>query len=172
MSQGGSGDQGHHRHAGLPRMPPEGQQEQSVGGAGADAGPIRELVVPFDASDCAVDSELPPEIRRRLAFMANASPSTEGVRISVLPGQPGCEDRELAAAEVGVSDVANGNSGTPAASQDEHLQVWLNDAQEDGAWRDATVQAMREGEHSYSPEETALIARGMALLGTFATGNG
>jgi hypothetical protein len=39
-------------------------------------------------------------------------------------------------------------------------------------WRDATVQEMREGEHSYSPEETALIARGTALLDTFATGKG
>jgi hypothetical protein len=54
--------------------------------------------------------------------------------------------------------VADGNSGTPAASRDENLQVWLNDARDDGVWRDATVQEMREGEHSYSPEETALIA--------------
>jgi hypothetical protein len=85
----------------------------------------------------------------------------------VLPGQPRCEGPELAAAEVGVSDVAHGTSGTAAASRDEKLQVWLNDARDDGAWRDATVQEMREGDHSYSPEETALITRGMALLGTF-----
>jgi hypothetical protein len=77
---------------------------------------------------------------------------------------------ELAVDEVGVSDVADENSGTSAASHDEKLQVWLDDAQDDGSWRDATAQEMREGEHSYSPEETALIARGMALLGTFATG--
>jgi len=53
-----------------------------------------------------------------------------------------------------------------------HVHAWLNDARDDGAWREATVQQMREGEHSYTPEETALIARGMALLGTFATGKG
>ena len=74
--------------------------------------------------------------------------------------------------QVGVSNVADGNSSTPAASHDESLQVWLNDARVDGAWRDETVREMREGEHSYSPEETALIASGTALLGTFATGKG
>jgi hypothetical protein len=167
MSQGEGGDQGHHRHTGFPRMPLEnGQQEHSVGEAGADAGPSCTLVVPFDhASDGAVDSEL-------LALEPDAPPSSEGVRIGVLPGQPGCEGPELAAEEVGVSDVADGNSGTPAASRDEKLQAWLNDARDDGAWRDATVQEMREGEHSYSPAETALIARGTALLGTFTTGKG
>ena len=161
------------RHAGFPRMPRDGQQEHLVGGAGAEAGPSCTLVVPFDhASDGAVDSELPPEARRGLALEPDAPPHPEGVRIGVLPGQPGCQGPELAAAEVAVSDVADGNSGMPAAARDENLQVWLNDAQDDGAWRDATVQEMREGEHSYSPEETALIARGMALLGTFATGKG
>ena len=34
------------------------------------------------------------------------------------------------------------------------------------------MHEMREGEHSYTPEETALIARGMALLGTFGAGKG
>jgi hypothetical protein len=34
------------------------------------------------------------------------------------------------------------------------------------------VQAMREGEISYSAEETALLAEGMALLGSFAVGGG
>jgi hypothetical protein len=58
MSQGGNGDQGYHRHAGLPRMPWDGQQEHIVGGAGAEAEPSHTLVVPFDhASDGAVDSE-------------------------------------------------------------------------------------------------------------------
>jgi hypothetical protein len=174
MSQEGSGDQGHHRHAGLPRMPHDGQQEHLVGGAGADAGPSCTLVVPFEhASDDAVDSELPPEeARRGLANEPDEPPNPEGVRIGVLPGRLGREGPELAAAEVSVSNVADENSGTPAASRDENLQVWLDDAQDDGAWRNATVQEMREGEHSYSPEETALIARGMALVGTFATGKG
>ena len=64
MSQEGSGDQGHHRHAGFPRMPRDGQHEHSVREAGADAGPSHILVVPFEqASDGAVDSELPPEAR-------------------------------------------------------------------------------------------------------------
>jgi hypothetical protein len=152
-------------------MPLDGHQEHSVGESGADAGPSHALVVPFDhASDGAVDSEL-REARRRLAFEPDAPPSPD-VRIGVLPGQPGCQGPELAAAEVGVSNVADGNSGTPAASRDGNLQAWLNDLRDDGAWRDATVQEMREGEHSYSPEETALIARGTALLGTFATGKG
>jgi hypothetical protein len=174
MSQSGSGDQEHHRRDGFPRMPHEhGQQEHSVGEADAVAGARHALVAPFDhASDGAVDSELLPKAQRRLAFEPDAPPNVEGVRIIVLPGQPGCEGPEFAAAEVGASDVADGNSGTPAASRDETLQVWLNDARDDGAWREATVQEMREGEHSYSPEETALIARGTALLGTFATGKG
>jgi hypothetical protein len=154
-------------------MPRSGQQEHLAGEAGADAGPSCTLVVPFDhASGGAVDSELPPEARRGLALEPDAPLNVEGVRVGVLPGQPGCEGPELAAAEVGVSNVADGNSGTPAASRDENLQVWLNDARDDGVWRDATVQEMREGEHSYSPEETALIARATALLGTFATGKG
>ena len=130
-------------------MPQDGQQEHLVGGAGADAGPSHALVVPFDhASDGAVDSELPPKAQRGLAFEPDAPPSPESVRIGVLPGQPGCEGPELAvaAAEVDISDVADGNSGTPAASRDENLQAWLNDTQDDSAWRDATVHEMREGE--------------------------
>ena len=90
----------------------------------------------------------------------------------MLPGQPGCEGRELAVAEVGGPDVADVESGTPAAAQNEEARAWLNDAEDDGAWRLATVQEMREGDHSYSPEEAALIARGMALLGTFGAGKG
>jgi hypothetical protein len=159
--------------SGFPRMPHDGQQEHSAAESGADAGPSCTLVVPFDhASDGAVDSELPPEARRGLVIEPHAPLSPEVMRIGVLPGQPRCESPELAAAEVGVSDVADGNSGTPAASRDENLQVWLNDARDDAAWREATVHEMREGEHSYSPEETALIARGMALLGTFGAGKG
>ena len=172
MNRGASGDQGHHRPAGFQRMPRNGQQEHSVGGAGADAGPSHALVIQSEhASDGAVDSGL-PEAQRRLSFEPDAPPNPEGVRIGVLPGRPGCEGPELAAAEIEVSDVADGNFGAPAASRDENLQVWLNDTQDDSAWRDATVQEMCEGEYSYSPEETALIARGMALLGTFATGKG
>ena len=153
-------------------MPRDNQQEHSVGEAGADAGPSHALAVPFDrASDGAVDSEL-PEARRGLTFEPDAPTNPEDVRIGVLPGQPGCEGRELAAAEVGVSDVADGDSGTPAGSRDEKFQVWLNDAQDDGAWREATVQQMREGEHSYTSDETVLIATGMALLGTFGARKG
>ena len=172
MSQGGSCDQGHHRRDGFPKMPLDGQQEHLVGEAGADAGPSHALVVRFDhASDGTVDSYL-PEARRRLAFEPDAPPNPEDVRIGVVSGPPGCEGPELAAAEVGGSDMADGNSGAPAASRDENLQVWLNDALDDGAWRDAAVQDMREGAHWYSPEEIVLITRGMALLGTFATGKG
>jgi hypothetical protein len=91
--------------------------------------------------------------------------------------------RELAVAEVGGSDAADGNSDTPASSQNtlavqqassqiEMRLAWLNDARDDEEWREAAVHEMREGEHSFSPEETALIARGTALLGTFATGKG
>jgi hypothetical protein len=90
----------------------------------------------------------------------------------MLPGQPGCEGRELAVAEVGGPDVADVESGTPAAAQNEEARAWLNDAEDDGAWRLATVQEMREGYHSYTREETALIARGMALLGAFGDGKG
>jgi hypothetical protein len=134
MSQGGSGDQG----ASSSRWVPEkcrgtASKEHSVEGASADAGPSHAFVVGFGhASDGAVDSELPPEAQRGLALEPDAPPSPEGVRIGVLPGQPGCEGPELAmaAAEVDVSHVADGNSGTPAASRDENLQVWLNDTQE------------------------------------------
>ena len=108
-----------------------------------EAGASCTLVVPFEhASDGAVDSELPPA-RRGRAFEPHAPPKPEVVRIGVLAGQPGCEGPALAAAEVGVSDAADGSSDTPAAARDESLQVWLNDAQDDGAWRDATVQEMR-----------------------------
>ena len=104
-------------------MPRGGRQGHIAEGVSADAGPSHTLVVPFDhASDGAVDSEL-PEAQRRLAFEPDAPPNPEGVRIGVLPGQPGCEGPELAAAEVGVSNVADGNSGTPAASRDENLRV-------------------------------------------------
>jgi hypothetical protein len=120
------------------------------------------------ASERPLDSEQPDG----LASERDAPPEAEGVRIGMLPGQPGGEGRELAVAEVGGSDAADGDSGTPAAAQNEDARAWLNDARDDGAWRDATVHEMREGEHSYTPEETALIARGMALLGTFATGKG
>jgi hypothetical protein len=60
----------------------------------------------------------------------------------------------------------------PASSQNETRLAWLNDARDDGAWRVATVHEMHEGEHSYTPEETVLIARGMALLGTFGAMKG
>jgi hypothetical protein len=52
------------------------------------------------------------------------------------------------------------------------VQAWLNDAEDDAAWRDAMVQEMREGEHLYTEGEIAMIANGMALLDTFATGKG
>jgi hypothetical protein len=120
------------------------------------------------ASDGPLDSEQPDG----LASERDPPPNAEGVRIGVLPGQPGCEGRERAVAEVGGSDVADGDYGNPAAAQDEEAHAWLTDARDDGAWRAAVVQEMREVEHSYSPEETALIAKGMALLGTFATGKG
>ena len=152
-------------------MPRDSQQGHIAEGVSVDAGSSYTLVVPlFDraSSDGGLDSEQPSE----LASEGDAPPNVEGVRIGALSGQPGCEGRELALAEVGGSNVADADSGTPAAALHEEARAWLNDAQDDGAWRAATVQQMREGEHSYSPEETALIARGTALLGTFATGQG
>jgi hypothetical protein len=90
----------------------------------------------------------------------------------MLPGQRGCEGRELALAEVGGSDEADGDSGTRAAAQNEEARAWLNDVEDDFAWRNAMVKEVREGEHSYTAEEIAWIAKGVALLGTFATGKG
>jgi hypothetical protein len=165
--EGEGGSQGHQH-----RMPHDGQQGRIVEGMRADAGLSHTLVVPlFDhaSSDGALDSEQRPS---ELASERDAPPNVEGVRIGALPERPGCEGRELAFAQVGGSDVADGDSGTPAATQNEEARAWHNDAQDDGAWRAATVQQMREGEHSYTPEETALIARGMALLGTFGAGKG
>jgi hypothetical protein len=48
-----------------------------------------------------------------------------------------------------------------------HAQAWLNDVEDDCSWRDAMVEEMRQGGHTYSEAETALIANGMAqhLLG-------
>jgi hypothetical protein len=168
-----------HRH----QMPQDGQQGHGrqghiVEGASGDAGPSYTLVFPlFDhgASDRPLDSEQPGGLA--------SERDAEETRIALLRGERGCDDLELVVAEVGGSDVADGDSGTPASSQhapavqpassqDEMRLAWLNDTQDDGAWRDATVQEMCEGQHSYSPEEVALIARGTALLGTFATGKG
>ena len=122
--------------------------------------------------DHASDGPLDSEQSDGLASERDAPPEAEGVRIGVLSGQPECEGRELAVAEVGGTNVADGDSGTPAAAQNDDVHAWLNDARDDGAWREATVREMCEGEHSYNPEETALIAKVMALLGTFATGEG
>jgi hypothetical protein len=52
------------------------------------------------------------------------------------------------------------------------VQAWLNDAEDDAAWRDAMVQEMHEGEQLYTEGEIAMIAKGTALLDTFATGEG
>jgi hypothetical protein len=159
-------------------MPRDGERDPIVEGVIADAGPSYTLVVPLldgAASDRPLDSEQPGGI--------TSERDAEETRIALLPGQPRCEGRELAVAEVGGSDVADEDSGAPASSQNtpavrpassqnETRLAWLNDARDDGAWHEATVHEMREGEHSYTPEETALIARGMALLGTFGAGKG
>jgi hypothetical protein len=151
-------------------MPRDGQQGHIAEGVSPDAGPSYTLVVSLldhASSDGGLDSE--PD---GLASERGAPPNAEGVRIGMVPGQPGCEGRELALAEGGGSNVADGDSGTPAAALHEEARASLNDARDDGAWRAATVREMREGEHSYTPEETAMIATGMALLGTFGAGNG
>ena len=156
-----------------------GQQGRIVEGVSADAGPSYTLVVPlFDhASDGTLDSEQPGG----LAIEQDA----EETRIALLPGELGREDRELVMAEADGPDVGEVNSGTlassqntpavqaePASSQNETQLAWLNDARDDGAWRVVTVHEMREGGHSCSPEEAVLIARGMALLGTFGAMKG
>ncbi len=86
-------------------MPPDGQQGRIADGVSADAGPSHTLVVPFDHADGALDSEQADG----LASERDAPPEAEGVQIGVLPGHPGCEARELTLAEVGESDVANGD---------------------------------------------------------------
>ena len=149
-------------------MSRDDQQGHIVGEVGA--GPSETLVVPLDHALEVVLDSAQPEARHELACKRDAPPNAEGVSICVLPEAHGSEGRELAVAEVDVSMIADRNSVTPASS--ERTYAWLADVQDDGSWRDATVQEMREGEHSYSPEETALIARGTALLGTFATGKG
>jgi hypothetical protein len=53
-----------------------------------------------------------------------------------------------------------------------HLQAWLNDVEDDSAWRDAMVAEMRNSDHVYTEEETALIAIGMAQLDAFASRTG
>jgi hypothetical protein len=152
-------------------MPRDGQQGHIAEGVSPDAGPSYTLVVSL-LDHASSDGGLDSEEQDGLAIEQDARPIVEGVRIGMVPGQPGWEGRELALAEVGGSNVVDGDSGTPAAAQDEEARAWLNDARDDGAWRAATVQEMREGEHSHTPEETALIATGMALLGTFATEKG
>ncbi len=52
------------------------------------------------------------------------------------------------------------------------VQAWLNDAEDDCAWRDALVDEIRQGGHSYSEAETALIAKGAAQLDAFGTSKG
>jgi hypothetical protein len=159
-------------------MPRDGERGPIVEGVSVDAGPSYTLVVPLldgAASDRPLDSEQPGGIA--------SERDAEETRVALLPGQPRCEGRELAVAEVGGSDVTDGDSGTPASSQNtpavqpassqnETRLAWLNDARDDGVWHEATVHEMREGEHLYTPEETALIARGTALLGTFGAGKG
>jgi hypothetical protein len=152
-------------------MARDGQQGHIAEGVSPDAGPSYTPVVSL-LGHASSDGGLDSEEQDGLAIEQDARPNVEGVRIGMVPGQFGCEGRELALAEVGGSNVVDGDSGTPAAAQDEEARAWLNDARDDGAWRAATVQEMREGEHSYTPEETALIATGLALLGTFGAGNG
>ncbi len=52
------------------------------------------------------------------------------------------------------------------------LQAWLNDAHDDCLWRAAMVEKIREDVQPYTAEEIAMIARGMALLGTRTAGGG
>ena len=61
--------------------------------------------------DRASDGPLDSEQLDGLATERDAPPNAEGVQIGVMPGQLGCEGRrERAVAEVGGSDVADGDS--------------------------------------------------------------
>ena len=114
-------------------MPRDGERGPIVERVSTDAGPSYTLVVPIldgAASDRPLDSEQP-------GGLASERDADE-TRIALLPGKPGCEGRQLAVAEVGGSDVADGNSSTPASSQNTPAVhpassqnatrlVWLND---------------------------------------------
>jgi hypothetical protein len=52
------------------------------------------------------------------------------------------------------------------------VQAWLNDVEDDTAWRDAQVDEMRQGGHVYTEEEAALIAQGKGQLDAVADGKG
>jgi hypothetical protein len=52
------------------------------------------------------------------------------------------------------------------------MQAWLNDVEDDAPLRDAMIDAMRQGGHLYSAEETALITVGAAQFDAFAKRNG
>ena len=52
------------------------------------------------------------------------------------------------------------------------VQAWLNDVEDDAPLRDAMVDAMRQGGHLYSAEETALIMNGAAQFDAFAKRKG
>ncbi len=52
------------------------------------------------------------------------------------------------------------------------VQAWLNDVEVDCSWRDAMVGEMRQGVHLYTDEQAASIAKGMSLLGVFASATG
>ena len=57
-----------------------------------------------------------PEARQRLALERDARLTADGVRIGVLPERLGCEGcDELAAAENGAWNVADGKSGSAAS---------------------------------------------------------
>jgi hypothetical protein len=52
------------------------------------------------------------------------------------------------------------------------VQAWLNDVEDDGPWRERMVKEIQEGEHSYTAAETALLAKGVALLDSVQAGTG
>ncbi len=55
-----------------------------------------------------------------------------------------------------------------AAASDGEAAAWTADFKQDFAWRQAMVLKMQQGGQVYSEEETALIAKGLALLDSFA----
>ena len=52
------------------------------------------------------------------------------------------------------------------------VAAWMADCQHDRAWREAMVQKMLQGGHVISAEETALIAKGLALFDDFGAARG
>ena len=142
----------------------------SVEGIAGDENPAN-AVVPF-VDEWAVSTSQPSE-STDLPPMAEQRPMP-GADASAPPGANNYVEttHELSAANVAVgraevqADEAVVDSGGPGAS------AWLADFKLDSAWRDAMGLKMLQGGEVYSEEETALIAKGLALFDSLAAGTG